>query len=47
MTSNKFFENVAKFKCLGITAANQNDFYEEIQGMLATICSESFFFASP
>jgi hypothetical protein len=34
MISNKFFENVAKFKCLRITGENQNDIHEEIKNRL-------------
>jgi hypothetical protein len=34
MIANESFENVEKFKCLGTTQINQNDFYDEVMIIL-------------
>jgi hypothetical protein len=45
-TANKFVENVAKFKCLGVIERSQNYIHEEIKNKLNCENSESFVFPS-
>jgi hypothetical protein len=51
MTANKFFENIAEFKSLGMKVTNQNCIYEEIKNRLnsgnASYCSVQNVFPSP